>query len=86
MDAEVDAAAALLDDPAAATVVAAERVTWPNGAIGCSDGEGGATDALEPGWRVVSATDDGDVHVHARSGTAPFVCSTPGAFLGPDGG
>ncbi len=48
-----DAAARAGVDPSAATVVTAQSVTWPNGALGCPVRGFLYTQAITPGYRVV---------------------------------
>ena len=48
-----DAATRAGVDPSAVTVVSAESVTWPDGALGCPKPGSMYTQALTPGYRVV---------------------------------
>ncbi len=77
LDGEVEAALALVDRPDA-SVTLAERVTWPDGALGCPRPDEGYTQALAPGYRIVVETPDGDVVLHGADGGEPFVCDDPG--------
>lgn len=64
-------------DLAAITVVEAEAVVWPDGALGCPQEGEMYTQALEDGFRVVLDVDGVEVHYHAAEPDAPFRCDDP---------
>lgn len=58
-------------------VIAAERVTWNDGSIGCPDPGMAYTQALVPGYRVVVEFGKEELHFHAtESGDFRF-CDEP---------
>ena len=77
--AEADAAIAhaRADGGSDVEVVRAERVTWPDGALGCPDEDGMYTQALVEGYRIVLAVDGREVHFHGAEGEEPFRCDEP---------
>jgi hypothetical protein len=82
LDAEVEAAVADLAaaegrDPDDIRVVAAERVVWADGSLGCPDPDGMYTQALVEGYRVVLALDGDEVHYHGADGATPARCDDP---------
>jgi hypothetical protein len=64
-------------DVAEVTVVTAEEVTWPDGAIGCPEEDGMYTQALVDGYRVVVEIDGTEHHYHGAAGQPPFECDDP---------
>ena len=64
-------------DVAAVTVVEAEAVIWPDGALGCPQEGEMYTQALEDGFRVVLDVDGAEVYYHAGEPDAPFRCDDP---------
>ncbi len=64
-------------DLSAVTVVEAEAVVWPDGALGCPQEGEMYTQALEDGFRVVLDVDGVEVHYHAAEPDAPFRCDDP---------
>ncbi|GAB4168830.1 MAG: hypothetical protein Kow0020_02300 [Wenzhouxiangellaceae bacterium] len=54
--------------------VAAEFVTWPNGALGCPEPGMMYTMALVPGYRIVLESNGALHHYHGARGKAPFHC------------
>lgn len=64
-------------DVAAVTVVEADAVVWPDGALGCPQEGEMYTQALEDGFRVVLDVDGVEVHYHAVEPDAPFRCDDP---------
>jgi hypothetical protein len=64
-------------DVAEVTVVTAEEVTWPDGALGCPDEDGMYTQALVEGYRVVVEIDGTEHHYHGAGGQPPFRCDDP---------
>ncbi len=80
-------AASRADIPESAVVLTrAERVTWPNGALGCPLPGNAYTEALVPGsWVVVTAGDlTLDYRASDRGGFA--LCERPGPLGSPSGG
>jgi hypothetical protein len=74
--ARADLAVRLQVDPTQIEVVSAERVTWPDGSLGCPQPGEFYTQALVDGFRVVLGT-GGRTRVyvyHAGSDGAPFLC------------
>lgn len=72
-----DAADATGVAPDDITVVAAERVTWPDGALGCPEGDEMYTQALVEGYRIELDADGQTRHYHGQDGDAPFHCADP---------
>lgn len=72
-----DAAEAAGVDTDAVEVVTAEEVTWPDGALGCPEGDGMYTQALVEGYRIVVEIDGTEHHYHGGAGQAPFRCDDP---------
>jgi hypothetical protein len=58
-------------------VVTVERVTWPDGALGCPQPGGMYTQALVEGYRVVLRAGDEELHFHGQEGQPPFLCEDP---------
>jgi hypothetical protein len=58
-------------------LVSAERVTWPDGALGCPEPDMMYTQALVDGYRIVLAVDGSEVVFHGADGEAPFRCEDP---------
>ena len=71
-----DLAARIGGDPDAIEVLKAERVTWPNGALGCPQPGMMYTEALVGGFQVVLATDHRTrvFDYHAGADERPFLC------------
>lgn len=72
-----DAAAEEGVDTGEVTVVTAEEVTWPDGALGCPEDDGMYTQALVEGYRVVVEVDGRELHYHGQSGQPPARCEDP---------
>lgn len=72
-----DAADATGVAPDDITVVAAERVTWSDGALGCPEGDEMYTQALVEGYRIELEADGQTRHYHGQDGDAPFHCADP---------
>ena len=69
----------------AARIVAAEEVTWPNGAIGCPQPGRMYTQALVPGYRVVFEA-GGQTYAYHASRAGEFKhCKQPSAGVPPGG-
>ena len=64
-------------DAADIEVVAHERVTWRNGALGCPEPGRSYTQALVPGYRIELTLDGETVSYHGSSDGAPFRCDDP---------
>lgn len=82
LEAEVETAAADLADAEGVArsdieVVAAERVTWPDGALGCPAPDQLYTMALVEGYRIVLGVAGDEVAYHGASGQLPFRCDDP---------
>ncbi len=58
-------------------VVAAERVTWSDGALGCPEPGMMYTQALVPGYRIVLAAGGDEVAYHGAEGQPPARCDDP---------
>lgn len=56
------------------SVVAAEAVTWRNGALGCPQPGMLYTDALVPGYRIVIEAAGQRLDYHASAQGAPLLC------------
>lgn len=84
LHAEIAAARTLLGAEQA-EVIAADRVTWPDGSIGCPDPDMMYTMALVEGYRIVLDDDGTQVTLHGADGQPPFRCDTPSSPAGPDG-
>lgn len=67
--------------PEAIDVLAAEYVTWPNGALGCPEPDMMYTQALVPGYRIVLAVDGQRHHYHGARDKPPSHC--PAARVSP---
>jgi len=72
--ARADLAARLQIDLAAIEIVAAERVTWPDGSLGCPQPGELYTQALVDGFRVVLGHSSRVYLYHAGSDALPFLC------------
>jgi hypothetical protein len=72
-----DAATRVGADPAAVTVVTAEAVTWPDGALGCPEPGHMYTQMVTPGYHVV--VDAGGTRLDYRAGRQGTVslCANP---------
>lgn len=64
------------------TVLRAEHVLWPNGAVGCPQPDMMYTQAVVEGYRIVISTPDGDVYFHGQTGLPPARCDTPQEPIG----
>ncbi|MEM7220257.1 MAG: hypothetical protein AAF515_17980 [Pseudomonadota bacterium] len=58
-------------------VMRSERVTWPNGALGCPKPGVMVTQALVPGTRVVLRAAGRDYAYHGARDRAPRLCERP---------
>jgi len=72
-------------DPTTLTVVSAESVTWPNGALGCPKMGVMYTEALVEGYRVVVSTGDRELDYRMSRSSEPRLCERPGP-AGASGG
>jgi hypothetical protein len=74
--ARADLADRLQVDPTQIEIVSAERVTWPDGSLGCPQPGQFYTQALVDGSRVILGIDNRSrVYVyHAGSDSQPFLC------------
>lgn len=82
LDAEVDQAVADAAETAGVSdedieVVAAEHVTWSDGAIGCPEPDGMYTQALVEGYRILLRVAGEEVAYHGADGQPPFRCDDP---------
>jgi hypothetical protein len=59
-----DAARRFKVESSAVVLTRAERVTWPNGALGCPEPGRMYTQMLVPGYRVVAKTAEGELTYH----------------------
>lgn len=64
------------------TVLRAEHVLWPNGAVGCPQPDMMYTQAVVEGYRIVISTPDGDVYFHGQGRLPPTRCDTPHEPIG----
>lgn len=64
-------------DVNAVTVAEAERVTWPDGSLGCPEEGEVYTQALVDGYRIVLEVDGQQVHYHGADDERPFRCDDP---------
>ena len=72
--ARADLAVRLQVDPTQIEIVAAERVTWPDGSLGCPQPGEFYTQALVDGFRVVLGHASRVYLYHAGSDALPFLC------------
>ena len=72
-----DAASGAGVDQSDVEVVAAEAVTWPDGALGCPQPDQMYTQALVPGYRVILEIDDEELHFHAAESGEFAFCADP---------
>ena len=79
------AAAKTGQDASTLTIVSAEAVTWPNGAMGCPKPGSMYTEALVEGYRVVVSTGDRDLDYRMSATGEPRLCDRPGP-AGASGG
>jgi len=80
----VDDAAKRFAVPASAVVLTrAERVTWPDGSLGCAEPGHIYTQALVSGFRLVARTSAGEFLYHTDEGDRFVSCLPPGG--GTDG-
>jgi hypothetical protein len=68
-------------DVSALSVVLAERVTWPDGALGCPQPGMAYPQALVPGYRIHIIAGNETLHYHAGRQGQPFFC--PAARVTP---
>lgn len=74
----VDEAAASADvDPGEVEVVAAEHVTWSDGALGCPQPDEAYSQALVEGYRIELDVAGETVVYHGADGDGPFRCEDP---------
>ncbi len=69
-----DAARRAVPGSAAPTVLRAERVTWPDGSLGCPQPGRMYTMALVPGYRIRVRSGDAVLDYHAALRGAPVLC------------
>jgi hypothetical protein len=69
-----DAARRTKRDPSKLSVVMAEAVTWPDGALGCPQPGMAYTQALVPGYRIRIAAGDETLEYHGSARGQPFFC------------
>ena len=72
--ARVDLAERLGVEPEEIEVVVAERVTWPDGSLGCPQPGMSYTQAIVEGSRVVLGHDERVYLYHAGTDDQPFLC------------
>ena len=72
-----DAASGAGVDQSDVEVVAAEAVTWPDGALGCPQPDQMYTQALVPGYRVILEIDGDELHFHAAESSEFAFCADP---------
>ena len=72
-----DLAASAGGDESDIEVVTAERVTWPDGSIGCPQPEEMYTQALVEGYRIVLRAGGDEVAYHGQDGGEPMRCDEP---------
>lgn len=82
LDAEIEtaldeAAASAGVDPAEVEVVAAEHVTWSDGALGCPQPDEAYSQALVEGYRIELDVAGETVVYHGADGDGPFRCDDP---------
>ena len=58
----------------AISVQSAQRVTWPDGSLGCPAPGMQYTQALVPGWRVILRVGDATYDYHAAANGAVMLC------------
>jgi hypothetical protein len=58
-------------------VVLAQRVTWPDGSIGCPEPGMMYTQALVEGYRILLAVHGEEVAYHGQGNQPPFRCDDP---------
>ena len=58
-------------------IIEAERVTWPDGSLGCAEPDEAYAQALAEGYRIVLQVQDREVHYHGIEGEPPFHCEDP---------
>ena len=62
------------DDQGQSLSVRTEKVTWPNGAIGCPAADRLYSQALVPGWRIVVGDEKRLATYHATQGGKWLLC------------
>ena len=72
-----DAASGAGVDQSDVEVVAAEAVTWPDGALGCPQPDQMYTQALVPGYQVILEIDGEELHFHASESGEFVFCADP---------
>ena len=58
-------------------IITTERITWPNGAMGCPRKGVMYTQQLIEGYRVILRHGGRDHHYHGKTGGDPFYCAKP---------
>ncbi len=71
-----DLAARLEVEPSVVDVVVAERVTWPDGRLGCPESVRPYTLDQVEGFRVVVRYEDNNYHYHAAGDAVPSLCGS----------
>ncbi|HMN28664.1 MAG TPA: hypothetical protein PKE45_10995 [Caldilineaceae bacterium] len=59
------------------TVVSAEPVVWPDGALGCPQPGMVYPQVQQDGMRIVLAVDGQEYHFHSGETRGPFLCENP---------
>ncbi len=68
-----------LGSDAEINMTAVEKVTWPDGSMGCPKAGMNYTQALVDGYRVVLESKGREYAYHGRKGGEPFYCANPGS-------
>ena len=63
-------------DPTAVEVLVSERVSWPDGRLGCPETARPYTLEQVEGFRVVLGYESRTYHYHAGSDAVPFLCES----------
>lgn len=69
-----DAASRLAVSADAIGVVSAQRVTWPDGSLGCPEPDMHYTQALVPGWRIFLRANGRTLDYHAAANGHFYLC------------
>ncbi len=72
-----DLASRLGSDRGDITVVVAEMVVWPDGAVGCPQPGVEYTQVLVDGYRIVLGADGAEFAYHGGGTRGPFLCENP---------